>query len=103
MLVAATRRSNISCIRSRRCTDVLDHLRLTSGYLSRIAGKEIFVLEDRCMGKGDAACHLSAARARNGVTNAPRSCTSSAEPPQRVPRCFARAGSPRRESGRAEA
>ena len=31
---------------------------LTSGYLSRIAGKEIFVLEDRCMGKGDAACHL---------------------------------------------
>jgi DNA-binding NtrC family response regulator len=31
---------------------------LTSGYLSRIAGKEIFVLEDRCMGRGDAACHL---------------------------------------------
>jgi len=31
---------------------------LTSGYLSRIAGKEIYVLEDRCMGKGDAACHL---------------------------------------------
>ena len=31
---------------------------LISGYLSRIAGKEIFVLEDRCMGKGDAGCHL---------------------------------------------
>ncbi|CAN5455791.1 sigma-54-dependent Fis family transcriptional regulator [soil metagenome] len=31
---------------------------LTSGYLSRTQGKEIFVLEDRCMGKGDAACHL---------------------------------------------
>jgi DNA-binding NtrC family response regulator len=31
---------------------------LTSGYLSRTAGKEIYVLEDRCMGKGDAACHL---------------------------------------------
>jgi len=31
---------------------------LTSGYLSRIAGKDIYVLEDRCMGKGDAACHL---------------------------------------------
>ena len=31
---------------------------LTSGYLSRAAGKEIYVLEDRCMGKGDAACHL---------------------------------------------
>jgi two-component system, NtrC family, response regulator HydG len=31
---------------------------LTSGYLSRAAGKEIYVLEDRCMGKGDVACHL---------------------------------------------
>jgi two-component system, NtrC family, response regulator HydG len=31
---------------------------LTSGYVSRSAGKEIYVLEDRCMGKGDAACHL---------------------------------------------
>ncbi len=31
---------------------------LISGYISRTAGKEIFVLEDRCMGKGDAACHL---------------------------------------------
>ncbi len=31
---------------------------LISGYLSRSAGREIYVLEDRCMGKGDAACHL---------------------------------------------
>jgi DNA-binding NtrC family response regulator len=31
---------------------------LTSGYVSRSAGKEIYVLEDRCLGKGDAACHL---------------------------------------------
>ena len=31
---------------------------LMSGYLSRIAGKEIFVLEDRCLGKGHAACNL---------------------------------------------
>jgi DNA-binding NtrC family response regulator len=31
---------------------------LISGYISRTAGKEIYVLEDRCMGKGDAACHL---------------------------------------------
>ena len=31
---------------------------LTSGYISRSEGKEIYVLEDRCMGKGDAACHL---------------------------------------------
>jgi DNA-binding NtrC family response regulator len=31
---------------------------LTSGYISRTTGKEIYVLEDRCLGKGDAACHL---------------------------------------------
>jgi len=31
---------------------------LISGYLSRVAGREIFVLEDRCQGKGDACCHL---------------------------------------------
>ncbi|PKN58982.1 MAG: sigma-54-dependent Fis family transcriptional regulator [Deltaproteobacteria bacterium HGW-Deltaproteobacteria-14] len=31
---------------------------ITSGYLSRSLGEEIFVLEDRCVGKGDAACHL---------------------------------------------
>src|SRR3954451_12748147 len=31
---------------------------LTSGYVSRSSGKEIYVLEDRCVGKGDAACHL---------------------------------------------
>jgi DNA-binding NtrC family response regulator len=31
---------------------------LMSGYLSRIAAKEIYVLEDRCMGKGHAACNL---------------------------------------------
>ena len=32
---------------------------LISGYLSRIAGKEVFVLEDRCQGKGDAGCLAS--------------------------------------------
>ncbi len=31
---------------------------LMSGYLSHTAGKEIYVLEDRCLGQGDAACHL---------------------------------------------
>jgi DNA-binding NtrC family response regulator len=31
---------------------------IMSGYISRTAGKEIYVLEDRCLGKGDAACHL---------------------------------------------
>ena len=31
---------------------------LLSGYLSRTAGQEIFVLEDRCVAKGDACCHL---------------------------------------------
>ena len=31
---------------------------LISGYLSKTLGKEVFVLEDRCQGKGDAGCHL---------------------------------------------
>ena len=31
---------------------------LMSGYISRTAGREIYVLEDRCAGRGDAACHL---------------------------------------------
>jgi two-component system, NtrC family, response regulator HydG len=31
---------------------------LISGYISRSTGKETYVLEDRCIGKGDAACHL---------------------------------------------
>jgi hypothetical protein len=31
---------------------------LISGYKSRCEGKDIYVLEDRCMGRGDAACHL---------------------------------------------
>jgi DNA-binding NtrC family response regulator len=31
---------------------------LTSGYLSRSCGEEIYVLEDHCMGKGDAVCRL---------------------------------------------
>ncbi|WP_306600330.1 sigma-54-dependent Fis family transcriptional regulator [Geothrix sp. 21YS21S-2] len=31
---------------------------LISGYLTRTSGKEIFVLEDRCVGDGHANCHL---------------------------------------------
>jgi DNA-binding NtrC family response regulator len=31
---------------------------LLSGYSSRTTGREIFVLEDDCMGKGDAGCHM---------------------------------------------
>jgi DNA-binding NtrC family response regulator/predicted hydrocarbon binding protein len=31
---------------------------LTSGFISRAEGREIYVLEDRCVGKGDAACRL---------------------------------------------
>jgi DNA-binding NtrC family response regulator len=31
---------------------------LISGYMSRSHGKEIYVLEDRCLSHGDAACHL---------------------------------------------
>jgi two-component system response regulator HydG len=33
---------------------------LTSGYLSKTAGHEVYVLEDRCVGRGDAACRLFA-------------------------------------------
>jgi DNA-binding NtrC family response regulator len=33
---------------------------LKSGYLGHSAGKELYVLEDRCVGKGDASCHLIA-------------------------------------------
>jgi DNA-binding NtrC family response regulator/predicted hydrocarbon binding protein len=32
---------------------------LTSGYISRCVGKEIYVLEDTCTGAGDASCHLT--------------------------------------------
>ncbi len=31
---------------------------LISGYVSHTAGEEIYVLEDRCLGQGHAACHL---------------------------------------------
>jgi two-component system, NtrC family, response regulator HydG len=31
---------------------------LVSGYMSRSHGKEVYVFEDRCIGRGDAACHL---------------------------------------------
>ena len=31
---------------------------LVSGYLSHTAGEEIYVLEDRCLGRGEAACRL---------------------------------------------
>ncbi len=31
---------------------------LMSGYVTHTAGKEIYVLEDRCLGQGHAACHL---------------------------------------------
>ncbi|MBP9111421.1 MAG: sigma-54-dependent Fis family transcriptional regulator [Polyangiaceae bacterium] len=33
---------------------------LKSGYISRTVGKEIYVLENRCMAKGDAGCHVLA-------------------------------------------
>jgi two-component system response regulator HydG len=38
---------------------------LISGYISRAGGDEVYVLEDRCAGKGDAACHLFG-RTRDG-------------------------------------
>jgi two-component system response regulator HydG len=38
---------------------------LLSGYLSRTEGHEVFVLEDRCVARGDAACHLVARSRRD--------------------------------------
>ena len=38
---------------------------LMSGYLSQAVGHEIYVLEDRCLGQGHAACHLLG-RSREG-------------------------------------
>jgi len=32
---------------------------LASGYLSRATGRELFAIEDRCMAKGDSACHIT--------------------------------------------
>jgi DNA-binding NtrC family response regulator/predicted hydrocarbon binding protein len=32
---------------------------LASGYLSRATGRELFAIEDRCMGNGDSACHIT--------------------------------------------
>ncbi len=32
---------------------------LASGYLSVAANKEVYAIEDRCMGKGDTACHVT--------------------------------------------
>ena len=32
---------------------------LASGYLSVATGKDVYALEDRCMGKGDTACHVT--------------------------------------------
>lgn len=31
---------------------------LASGYLSRTMGREVYAIEDRCMGKGDSTCHI---------------------------------------------
>ena len=45
---------------------------LTSGYLSRVLDQEIFVLEDRCIGKGDPCAACSGARAKSGATSARR-------------------------------
>jgi DNA-binding NtrC family response regulator/predicted hydrocarbon binding protein len=33
---------------------------LASGYLSHATGRELFAVEDRCMAKGDSACHITA-------------------------------------------
>jgi two-component system response regulator HydG len=37
---------------------------LVSGYLSRATGRDLFAIEDRCTGKGDADCHILLETAR---------------------------------------
>ncbi len=45
---------------------------LLSGYMSRVVQKEIYVLEDRCVARGDAACHVvGRTRAEWGDERAP--------------------------------
>jgi two-component system response regulator HydG len=45
---------------------------LASGYMSRAEGKPIYVIEDRCVGKGDDACHfLARTREQWGAALAP--------------------------------
>jgi two-component system response regulator HydG len=76
---------------------------LTSGYLSRSAGKEIYVLEDRCIGKGDAACHLVGAPARSGATSADELHFFEPKRLEGVPRRLAAARHRDAQGGRAQA
>ncbi len=43
---------------------------LASGYLSCAMGQEVYAVEDLCMGKGDAACHISVKPAKEWETGA---------------------------------
>ena len=77
---------------------------LTSGYISRTAGKEIYVLEDGCMGRGDAGCHLlGRTREEWGDERARGAALLRAWPSQGVPRRFAPSGHRDIEGDRAEA
>ena len=59
MLSPPTRRSSTCCTSGAPTRPVCWTIcGLISGYISRSSGKKIYVLEDRCLGKGDAACHL---------------------------------------------
>jgi predicted hydrocarbon binding protein len=66
-----------------------------SGYLSRTEGQDIYVLEKRCLGRGDAACHSPAPRRRGARSWRPTGRTSRGT--GRRPRCARRR---RRSSGR---
>jgi two-component system response regulator HydG len=77
---------------------------LTSGYISRSTGQEIYVLEDRCMGKGDAACHLvGRTREEWGDERAEDLLFFEGNSPQGVPRRLARPRHRHAAGGRAQA
>ena len=76
---------------------------LKSGYLGKITGKELYVLEDRCIGKGDPACHLVAYAGRVGRSTRGRDRLLRTGPARRISRCLAAPGDRDAQGRRAKA
>jgi hypothetical protein len=77
---------------------------LMSGYLSRSEGREIYVLEDRCVAKGDACVPPDRPHARGaGATSGRRSSVLRSQAAQGLPGCVAAAGHRDVEGRREEA
>ncbi len=90
--------------RSLRGGRLLDRLRPLERLRQPRRGQEIYVLESRCLGKGDAACHLHGRTPRGVGRGASRGAALlRAGPPRRLVRRLAPAGDGDAEGGRAEA